>query len=68
MNSRLLALGVVEVELKVVKARSDVLMSLYAEVQRHALSLRSPEAIASHLSLLPRIGTPDGLRLLLCFC
>ena len=39
-----------------------------AEVQRHALSLRSPEAIASHLSLLPRIGTPDGLRLLLCFC
>ena len=39
-----------------------------AEVQRHALSLRSSEAIASHLSLLPRIGTPDGLRLLLCFC
>eukprot|EP00908_Phaeocystis_cordata_P016502 Transcript_27761.p4 GENE.Transcript_27761~~Transcript_27761.p4 ORF type:complete len:92 (-),score=7.91 Transcript_27761:932-1207(-) len=39
-----------------------------AEVQRHALSLRSPEAIASRLSQLPRIGSPDGLRLLLCFC
>ena len=48
VESRLLALGVVEVELKVVKARSDVLMSLRCNATPFPCVRPKPLRVISH--------------------